>query len=204
MKVTSIQAQVKTPNRYSVFVDGSYSFSLSGDALLASRLVSGQELSAHDMNRFKKLSSDDKALGLSLAYVSRRMRSKGELTDYFRRKQYAPELTEQIVAKLENLGLVDDKVFAQRWVENRRMLSRSSTKKLQLELRQKKIADDIIRTVLTDDETDEFQILRDLVVKKRRQTKYRDNQKLMVYLAGQGFRYDDIKAVFAEDDIDSM
>lgn len=204
MKVTSIQTQVKNPNRYSVFVDGSYSFSLSGDALLASRLVSGQELSAHDVDCFKKRSSDDKALGLSLAYVSRRMRSKGELSDYFRRKQYTPELIEQIVAKLENLGLVDDKVFAQRWVENRRMLKASSTKKLQLELRQKKIADDIIQVVLAEDETDELQILRDLVVKKRRQTKYRDNQKLMVYLAGQGFRYDDIKAVFAEDDIDSM
>lgn len=204
MKVTSIQAQVKTPNRYSVFIDGSYSFSLSGDALLASRLVSGQELSANDVDHFKKLSSDDKAFGLSLAYVSRRMRSKGELADYFRRKQYAPELAEQIVAKLENLGLVDDKVFAQRWVENRRMLRGSSTKKLLLELRQKKIADDIIRTVLAEDETDEPQMLRELVAKKRRQTRYKDNKKLMTYLAGQGFRYDDIKIVLAEDDVDSI
>lgn len=193
MKITSIQAQVKNTERYSVFVDEKYAFSLSADTLLESHLVRGQELSESDVTHFKKLSAEDKAFNLTLAYVVRRMRSEGELADYFHRKAYAPELADQIMERLRKLGFVDDEEFARRWVENRRLLRSSSAKKLRLELRQKKIADDIISTILAEDETDERQLLRDLVVKKRKQSRYQDDQKLMAYLARQGFTYDDIK-----------
>jgi len=199
MNITSITTQVKNPNRYSVFVDDAYSFSLSADALLDSRLVNGQELTENDVAHFKKLSAEDKAFNLTLAYVARRMRSEGELVDYFRRKDYAPELADQILERLRRLNFVDDAEFARRWVENRRMLRSSSAKKLRLELRQKKIADDIIQTVLAEDETDERQLLRELVAKKRKQSRYQDDQKLMRYLAGQGFNYDDIKATLSAD-----
>lgn len=200
MKVTSITQQVKNPNRFSVFVEGAYSFSLSADALLDSHLVNGQELTESDIAHFKKLSTEDKAFNLALAYVARRMRSEGELQDYFRRKQYAPELATQILERLRRLGFVDDEEFAKRWVENRRMLRSSSAKKLRLELRQKKISSDIIQMVLSEDETDERQLLRELVAKKRKQSRYQDDEKLMRYLAGQGFNYDDIKSVLQDDD----
>jgi len=199
MKITSIQAQVKRQNRYSIFVDGNFSFGLSTDALLESKITVGQEVTEADISRFRRLSDDDKAYGLALAYVARRLRSEWELRDYCKRKGYEDELTSSILAKLADYGFVDDAVFAKRWVESRRLLKATSVKKLRLELRQKRIADDVIREVLAEDETDERQVLRDLIEKKRRQTKYQDKQKLMMYLAGQGFNYDDIKAVLAGD-----
>lgn len=198
MKITSIQGQVKNPSRYSVFVDDTYAFSLSADALLEARLIRGQELSESDIAHFKKFAAEDKAFNLTLAYVARRMRSEGELADYFRRKAYAPELAGQITERLKKLGFVDDAEFARRWVENRRLIKATSAKKLRLELRQKKIASDIIEQVLAEDETDERQVLRDLIEKKRKQTRYQDKQKLMMYLASQGFSYDDIKAALAD------
>lgn len=200
MKITRITQQIKNPNRYSVFVEDAYSFSLSADALLDSHLVNGQELTEGDVVHFKKLSAEDKAFNLTLAYVARRMRSEGELADYFRRKDYAPELTEQILGRLRKLNFVDDEEFARRWVENRRMLKSSSTKKLRQELLQKKISSEIIQTVLAEDETDERQMLRELVAKKRKMSQYQDDQKLMRYLAGQGFNYDDIKAAMTKEE----
>ncbi len=194
MKITSIQSQVKQAGRYSIFVEGKYAFSLSADALLEAHLANGQELTAADVEQYKRLSSEDKAYNLTLAYVARRMRSEGELMDYFRRKGYAPELSAGIMEKLRRLGFVDDAEFARRWVENRRNLHASSTKKLRLELRQKKVADSVIRQVLAEDETDERQLLRELVEKKRKMSRYQDDQKLMAYLARQGFNYDDMKS----------
>ena len=198
MNITSIKQQVKNAQRYSIFVDGRYAFSLSAEALLDAHLVTGQELSQVKLTEYKRLSQEDKAYNLALPYVARRMRSEGELHDYFRRKQYAPELAEQILGKLRRLKFVDDAEFARRWVENRRLLKATSTKKLRLELRQKKVSSDIIQTVLTEDETDERQLLRELVEKKRKISRYQDDQKLMMYLARQGFTYDDIKPVLAE------
>ena len=199
MKITAIKAQVKREGRYSIFVDDKYAFSLSAEGLPDAHLVTGQELSQVDVTDYKRLSQEDKAYNLALAYVARRMRSEGELHDYFRRKQYAPELAEQLLAKLRRLHFVDDVEFAKRWVENRRRLKATSTKKLRLELRQKRVNSDVIQAVLTEDETDEHQLLRDLVEKKRRISRYQDDQKLMMYLARQGFTYDDIKAALARD-----
>jgi regulatory protein len=199
MKITAIKAQVKREGRYSIFVDDKYAFSLSAEGLLDAHLVTGQELSQVDVTDYKRLSQEDKAYNLALAYVARRMRSEGELHEYFRRKQYAPELAEQLLIKLRRLRFVDDAEFARRWVENRRRLKATSTKKLRLELRQKKVNSEVIQTVLAEDETDERQLLRDLVEKKRKISRYQDDQKLMMYLARQGFTYDDIKAALARD-----
>ena len=198
MKITAIKAQVKREGRYSIFVDDKYAFSLSAEGLLDAHLVTGQELSQVDVTDYKRLSQEDKAYNLALAYVARRMRSEGELHDYFRRKQYAPELAEQLLIKLRRLRFVDDAEFARRWVENRRRLKATSTKKLRLELREKKVNSEVIQTVLAEDETDERQLLRDLVEKKRRISRYQDDQKLIAYLARQGFNYDDIKATLEE------
>lgn len=194
MNITAIKQQERLKGRYSIYIDGKYAFSLSADALLAEKLVPGQELDEPQLKAYKKLSQDDKAYGLALAYAARRIRSRWEFTDYFRRKKYEPELAAQLLTRLEKLGLVDDRKFAEAWVRNRRLLKATSKRRLTQELRQKRVADDIIEQVLAEDETDERQVLRELVNRKRKQTKYQDNLKLMQYLARQGFSYDDIKA----------
>ncbi len=199
MKITAIRQQERLKGRYSIFVDEKYAFSLSADALLEEKLHTGQELDESQLKAYKKLSQDDKAYGLALAYAVRRMRSEWEFRDYFRRKQYEPELAEQILAKLAGHGFVDDNKFAEAWIRNRRMLKPVSKRRLVQELKQKRVADDIIEQALAEDETDEHTVLQELVAKKRQQTKYRDNLKLMQYLARQGFGYDDIKNALSSD-----
>lgn len=199
MKITAIKQQERLKGRYSIYVDDKYAFSLSADALLAEKLHQGQEIDAGQLKAYKKLSQDDKAYNLALAYVARRLRSEWELGDYFRRKGYDKALSTQILEKLQALGLVDDEKFAQAWVNDRRLLKSVSKRRLTQELRQKRIADGIIADVLAADETDERQVLRGLVERKRQQSRYKDDLKLMQYLARQGFGYDDIKAVLNED-----
>jgi regulatory protein len=96
--------------------------------------------------------------------------------------------------KLVRLGLVDDEKFAEAWVRNRRLLKPVSNRRLTQELRQKHVADEIIGRTLAEDETDEQTVLGELIARKRRQTKYQDDLKLMQYLARQGFAYEDIKS----------
>ncbi len=200
MTITAIKQQERLKGRYSIFVDEKYAFSLSADALLDERLHSGQELDEAQLKVYKKLSQDDKAYGLALAYAVRRMRSEWEFRDYFRRKGYEPELGEQILVKLAGYGFVDDYKFAEAWVRNRRMLKPVSKRRLVQELKQKRVADEVIDRVLIEDEAEEKDVLRELVQKKRKQVKYTDNLKLMQYLARQGFGYDDIKKALEEDE----
>ncbi|HSX04962.1 MAG TPA: RecX family transcriptional regulator [Candidatus Saccharimonadales bacterium] len=204
MNITAIQQQVRRAGRYSIYVDQNYAFSLSADVLLNEKLYVGQELDAVQLKTYKKLSADDKAYSLALAYVVRRMRSRFELTDYFRRKGYDAALNQQILDRLTGLGLVDDQKFAEAWVRNRRLLKPVSRRRLVQELRQKRVADDIINQVLAADQTSEAAVLRELIERKRKQSRYQDNLKLMRYLVGQGFGYDAVKTALKHDGQDAL
>lgn len=198
MKITNIKRQVKRPDRCSVFIDGEYSFALSEEELLNQGLKAGMDINEKQLAELKGQAVIDKGIYRILTLISRRPRSKWEIEDYLRRKSYKPEEVEKIVDSLDGKGQINDLEFARRWVENRRLLKATSKRKLQLELRQKRVEDDIIRQVLDEDDTDEQTVLRELIKKKRQQSRYKDEQKLTAYLARQGFNYEDIKAVIKE------
>jgi regulatory protein len=195
MKITAIKQQVKRRDRYSVFVDEKFAFSLSEGGLIESRLASGQEIDEQQYNELKATAGLDKAYGNALRYVVMRPRSEWELQDYFRRKGIDEDAARQVADRLRGLDLLSDRKFAEAWVANRRLLKSISRRKLRMELKQKHVAGDIIDQVLAEDETDDRQALRELAEKKR--ARYSDPQKLMQYLARQGFGYDDIKFVIS-------
>ena len=166
MKITSIRQQEKRKDRYSIFVDDKYVFSLSESALLEKRLASGQEIDKAKLKEFKKLSADDKAYGNALRYVTIRQRSTWEMDSYLRRKKVDEPVAKEIINKLSGIGLLNDESFAAAWVENRRLLKPTSQRKLIQELKVKRVPEDIISKVLAADETDELDTLRDVVAKK--------------------------------------
>lgn len=198
MVVTDIKQQVKMPGRYSISVDGKFAFGMSETALLESGLHIGKELSGEQFKALKKAAGLDKIYGAALRFAAMRPRSRWEITSYLQRKDAAPEQIEQIVQRLEKNGLVDDNKFAQSWVESRRLIKPTSLRKLRLELRQKQVASSIIDSVLAEDSTTDNDTLKQLIAKKR--SRYPDQNKLMQYLARQGFGYDDIKNAIAETD----
>lgn len=196
MKITAIKQQVKRPDRFSIYVDSKYSFSLGEGEFVSSGLHSGMEITAADIEKFKDTSKFGKLYERTLNLLSYRPRSEWELRDYLKRKKQEPEIIDNILNKLSKSGYVDDKSFAERWVENRRLLKPISRRKLRVELKQKHVPNDIIDEVLSAEEADELTILRELV--GRKQARYPDKLKFMQYLARQGFNYDDIKTVLHE------
>lgn len=202
MKITSIKQQVKRNNRYSIFVEGVYAFSLSENALLESKLASGQELSKQEVGEYKKLSSEDKLYNQTLRYVAMRPRTKWEIEFYLQRKDASPALTEIILNRLSGIGLIDDAKLAKAYVNDRRLFRPASRRKMMLELRKKHVADNYIQQALGDEASDEHAALSALIKRKRRQTKYQDDLKLMQYLARQGFSYGDIKSALNKEETD--
>jgi len=191
VKITAIKQQLKRTNRYSIFVDGSYAFSVSESALLDLRLASGQEFESARLEELKKISGDDKIYGNALRYVAIRPRSEWELRTYLQRKMAEEPVIQDVIGRLQKVGLLDDEAFARAWAANRRLLKNISKRRLRLELQQKHVPGQVIDTIMRDDETNERDVLRDIIEKKKQ--RYPDQNKLMQYLARQGFNYDDIK-----------
>ena len=150
------------------------------------------------MDELKDRAVVDKGYDRALNLIMRRPRSGWELRDYLKRKDYSLEAVAAILNKLSKRGFVDDADFARRWVESRRLLKSTSKRRLTQELRQKRVPDEIIQSTLENDETDEQEVLRELIARKRKQTKYNDNLKLMQYLVRQGYNYQDIRTVLEQ------
>ncbi len=199
-KITDIKQHIKRQGRYSIFIDEKYSFSLSENELMKSGIRVGREYSETELEELQQTAILDKAYMRSLDLLSRRARSEWEMQDYLKRKEYEQNIIDKIIVRLNEAGYIDDHKFASSWVENRHLLKNISKRKLWQELKQKHIADEIINEVLGADETDEQEILKALIEKKRSQTRYQDDKKLIAYLAGQGFRYEDIKNTMSVDD----
>jgi regulatory protein len=197
MKITDIKQQVKRQERYSIFVDKKYSFSLSEAELIKSGIRIGREYTETELDDLHQAAVRDKAYMRVLDLLSRRARSEWELRDYLKRKEYDSPTIDSILNTLSDKGYVDDYKFAQSWVESRHLLKSISRRKLWQELKQKHIADDVIARVLDGDETDERATLQGLIEKKRTQSRYQEDEKLIAYLLRQGYRYDDVKTVLA-------
>lgn len=200
MRITAIKQQVKRADRYSMYVDGKYSFSLGENEFLKLGLHSGQEITEEELANFKGESDQGKWFDKTLNLLSFRLRSEWELRDYLRRKNCPPEIADKILNKLSINGYVNDEQFAKRWVENRRLMKATSRRRLSQELKQKRIPNEIIDRVLADDkdQTDEREVLKQLI--ERKHQRYPDKLKFMQYLARQGYNYDDIKSALSETD----
>lgn len=193
MKITSIKQQIKFPDRYSIYIDDEYAFSLSANELLNQQLNVGDELKKSELKDFKDISETDKAYRAVLNLLSRRSRSVWEVEQYLKLKGYKNNTIVKILNKLNKKGYLNDSEFAINWLQNRRLLKNISKRRIKQELQQKHISDKIILEVLSQDSTNEIDVIKNIINNKKNQTRYNNQQKLIAYLIRQGFAYHDVK-----------
>ncbi|MFC2385676.1 MAG: regulatory protein RecX [Candidatus Nanosyncoccus sp.] len=107
------------------------------------------------------------------------------------------EMIQEVISRLESQNYINDQEFARYFVENRHQNKGISTKRLVQELKTKGISDENIEQAMFNSETGSF--LRDEEVElekmiKKQLRKTSDRQKIIAYLARQGFSYDLIKS----------
>ena len=210
MKITAITAQQKNKDRVNVMVDGAYRFSLDIFQVSDLGIRVGSEYTDEELVALEQESQFGKLYGRALEYTMMRPHSEKEIRDYLWRKTrdtrdkegrvkpgVAQETADRVFDRLVEKQYIDDAKFARYWVENRSVSKGASKRKLQMELRAKGVDSAHIEAAMGETERDELDDLRKIVAKKR--ARYSDEQKFMVYLASQGFSYDDIKTVLGED-----
>lgn len=209
MKITAIAAQARNPDRVNISIDGKYRFSLDILQLSELGIKVGRELTDQELADLEQESQFGKVYTRALEYALMRPRSQREMRDYLYKKTrdtrtktgalkkgVSPELTGRVFDRLLEKGYMNDEKFARFWVENRNVRKGSSLRKLSAELTAKGVDKTIIDEVVSESDRSDHDELQKIIAKKR--NKY-DDQKLMAYLARQGFSYDDIKEAMASE-----
>jgi predicted DNA-binding WGR domain protein len=88
--------------------------------------------------------------------------------------------------------------IARFWLENRNQRKGSSLKKLRAELLQKGVSGGIIEQVFAETSRNDSEEIRKIIEKKAK--RYPDQQKLVAYLARQGFSFDEINRALKNED----
>lgn len=194
MKITALKQQIKNPERVSIFVDEKYSFSLSLDELVKYKLKKDQELSPGDEKKYKKISEDGKLRTRALEWLLNRPHSIREFKDYMYRKKADPQLTESLIKEFSAKSYLDEQKFGD-WFLDLQKRRGKSNRAIRSEFFKKGLDREMIDELMADQNESEKQRLKDLIAKKRKASRYKnDPQKLVQYLTSQGFSYSDVKA----------
>lgn len=214
MKITSLSAGRRDPNRVNVSVDGKYRFSLDISQVVSLGVKVGREYSEQELAELEQESQFGKLYARALEYCLMRPHSAKEVRDYLWRKTRATRyksrktgeikersgvsqaVADMVFERLVEKGYVDDQKFARFWIENRNQTKGTSLRKLEAELRSKGVGQSVIGWALGQTERNDIDELQKIIAKKR--SRYPDEQKLMQYLARQGFSYDDIRSTLDE------
>jgi len=204
MKITSISVQQRDKNRVNVSIDGKYRFSLDLSQVTELGIRIGNEYTEAELADLENESQFGKLYMRALEYSLMRPHSQHELSQYLYRKTrdtrtkegairkgVSKVLTERVYARIIEKGYVNDEAFARYWVENRQLRKGISKRKLQAELASKGVDRSIVDSLLVETERTDEEEIQKIIEKKA--SRYDDEQKLIAYLARQGFSYDDIK-----------
>ena len=123
--ITAIEKQKRRP-RADVYVDGLLAFSLRLDVITMARLCVGDEAGAA---RQRELEAEDQRLGAieaALRLLALGPRSEHDLRERLeRRRGFRREAVDHAVARMRELGYVNDAAFAKFYVEARQASPRS-------------------------------------------------------------------------------
>ena len=93
-------------------------------------------------------SREEQARNLCLRLLTTRARTRAELEGQLAKRGYPADVTERVLDRLTDVGLVDDADFAEQWVRSRRANAGKGNRALAAELRTKGVDDDVIRATL--------------------------------------------------------
>lgn len=147
--ITKISAQKNNTERVNIFLDEKYAFSVDLDVLVQHDLKKGKELDEADIIEIQFGDSVKKGFQQAVDYLSYRMRSVKEVTDYLTKKEIPATAISEIIHKLKHYKYVNDLEFAEAYVSTHRKTNSKGPSVLKKELKLKGIDDDTIEQALS-------------------------------------------------------
>jgi regulatory protein len=137
---------------------------------------------------------EEQARDLCLRLLTARARTRAELEGQLAKRGYPDDVSERVLDRLAEVGLVDDADFAEQWVRSRRANAGKGKRALAAELRTKGVDNEVITATLADiDSGAERQRAEQLVRDKLRREKLGDDddaklaRRLVGMLARRGY-----------------
>lgn len=187
---------------YTLVLDQNETLKVYEDTLVQFELKKGLELSEEEWESLKHVNQVAAAVQYVCYYLLNTPRTKKSIKDKLRLKDYPKNIIDEAMTKLDQLGYIDDRQFAEAYIEGNK--DRRSPRAIQQKLMEKGVAQDLVESVLSHyslEENADTQI-RQLIQKKLKSFKDLPEKelkdKLLRHLIYKGYSYEAVKGIVGE------
>lgn len=196
--ITKITQQKKDGERYNIFLDEKYAFSVHESVLVKFGLSKGMSLEDWSIDEMVYEDEIRKAFNRALHYLGFRMRSEFEVKKKLLDTGYGEAVVLEAIVKLKNLGFLNDETFAEALLQTQKRSSSKGPRAIQQELQKKGIGKELQEIVLDSySEEEQLQIATKLAEKaansNRSVAPSQLKQKIQNALLRKGYSFDIIK-----------
>lgn len=141
-------------------------------------------------------------LQLAVGYLAARDRTSRQVRDFLQRKGVSRTQIEQIVRRLSQLGYLNDRAYAERWIAGRLISRPMGRERLKAELTEKGIDPAVIENLLCH-LPDEMTLARSALDSLRRTKREMTPIQMVRRLRQRGFDHETIRCMMGEDRLTS-
>lgn len=179
-------------NNYNIYLSSGEVITINEEVITENELLLKKEL---DTELYNKLLYEDKickAINAAIKYITIRLRSKKEISDYLLKKNFSSEIVIAAINKLEKNKYLDDDKFASAFIKDKLNFTTMGDYKIKLELSRLGVASDIIEKNINmiDQELLEAKIKKIIEKDIQKNKKYNGRElknKIYSHLLSQGY-----------------
>ena len=198
-QIIRISAQAKKKNRFNLYDDDGFLFSLSDETLLRYRLKEGSELSEELIKTLKEEDTQKYAKELAMAYIAHMPRTRLQVEQHLAKKGIDTQSIGVAVEALLRYEYIDDEAYVLEFV--RSYGARLGRRMMEQKLRQRGVAQSVIDQHLFVEEESQIAVAKVLVektlAKNTQLPLFKQKRKVYDTLYRKGFDQDVIHAAMS-------
>jgi len=205
--ITKISQQKKDLERYNIFLDEKYAYSVHESVLVKFGLTKGMSLEDWSIDEMVYEDEIRKAFNRALHYLGFRMRSEFEVKKKLLELGYGEAIVLEALVKLKSLGFLNDETYSEALLQTRKNSSSKAPKAIQQEMHKKGIGKELqIKVLESYSEDEQLKIATKLAEKtansNRSVAPAQLKQKIQNALLRKGYSFDLIKQALANIDFE--
>lgn len=196
--ISKITQGKNNPERFNIFFEDKFAFSVDQAVLVKYQLSKGKELGQWTIEEMVFDDQIRKAYNKALHYLGFRMRSEGEVRQKLKDKEFGEAVIDEAIKKLYSHNFLDDRAFSEALLQTQINSGKKGPRAIQQDMQKKGIDKQMQKDVLDSySEEQQLEIAKGLAekiaAKEKMKTPSQIKQKINDSLMRNGYSYDLIK-----------
>lgn len=207
MKVlTKITRQKNNKERYNIYLDEQYAFSVDENTLIKFNLTKGKVLEPFDIDDIVYEDHIAKAYNQAINFLSYQMRSEQEVRKKLLAGGHGESVVEEAIHKLEKQGFLNDETYSKALLETKKRTSKKGPRAIVSELAKKGIdkslSQEVMKQYSYEEQVENAKELADKVIRSaKQQTPAQTKQKIQDLLMRKGYSFSVVSEVLDQTEI---